>query len=479
MNSWDWEPIDGILNHGLFKITEPGPLHAPITGFTLRRDEQLELILETKTAASATSAAVKYPSGTIRISTEAVEFQNVSSLTARAGGVVPFRYATSTDYKTGINSRTETSRVSFVEGQLQNEAAKYTIEWLENVSSSPFVWPHSISTKTTTDKSRTLAANQDGLTLSGRDETMGISNNCVRFHVAGMQVYLCAEWREKSEGRRKPGCLVYLSTPDETTRASIRDALSFSLGMYLVYLGSATFSENWEIVSYKSVSAYSIDGRVFDLPVLPPAPFGGRFEHEIVPAALTRMVGSIYSTYDVLKFRSLSWAYWHARCATVHIAPVHFGAAIEALQRRHIDAHVGRFRTKVLEDRVVWGQLSQAIKDAINGLQVLEGDKQLLLDGIGGLNRLPQRQLLDQLVNVIGIRLGADELEAWKRRNDAAHGNEVQDAMVLDAIRDMKLLNVLFHRLLLRIANAADRYFDYVTPGFPVRSLEDPVPPVA
>jgi hypothetical protein len=308
---------------------------------------------------------------------------------------------------------------------------------------------------------------------------MGLSNTCVRFNVAGMQVYLCAKWQEKSEGRRKPGCLVYLGTPDETTRAKVRDALSFSLGMYLVCLGSVTFSENWEIVSYKSVSAYSIDGRVFDLPVLPPAPFGGRFQHEIVPAALTRMVGSIDSAYDVLNFRSLSWAYWHARCATVHIAPVHFGAAIEALQPQHIDAHADHFRTKVLEDRDVWGQLSKAIGDAIDGLQIPPSDKQLLVNGIGGLNRLPQRQLLDQVVNSIGMRLGTDELEAWKRRNDAAHGNEIQDDMVLDAIRDMKLLNVLFHRLLLRITNAADRYFDYVTPGFPIRRLEDPVPPAA
>ena len=476
MSAWDWEPFDDTFNRGLFKITRPGPLRAPITKFSLRRDDQLELILETETAGSATSTAVNYPSGTVRINKDTIEFENIAGVIGRAGGVLPYRYTTSSDHTTGTETRTETSRVSFVEATLQGADAKYTIDWLENVSSSPFVWPHSISTKTTTDEARTLTADQGGITLSGRDESIGVSNSCVRFHVAGMQVYLCAKWQEKTEGRLKPGCLIYLGTPDEETREGIRNVLSFSLGMHLVYLGSATFSANWEIVAFKSVSAYSIDRRVFDLVVLPPAHFGSRFQHEIVPTALTRMVGSIYAAYDVLKFRSLSWAYWHARCATVHIAPVHFGAAIEALQRRYIEAHPDRFRTKIIADRDVWGQLSQAIRDSIDRLQIAEADKKLLLDALGGLNRLPQKQLIEQLVSAIGIQLGTDEWEAWKRRNDAAHGNEIEDGAVLDAIRDMKLLNVLFHRLLLRITNASDNYFDYVTPGFPIRNLKEPVP---
>lgn len=94
--------------------------------------------------------------------------------------------------------------------------------------------------------------------------------------------------------------------------------------------------------------------------------------------------------------------------------------------------------------------------------------------------RLPQRRLLDQVVNSIGIQLGTDESEAWKGRNDAAHGNEIENGTELDAIRDTKILNVLFYRLHLRITNAADAYFDYVTPGFPpVRNLKEPVPPLS
>lgn len=40
----------------------------------------------------------------------------------------------------------------------------------------------------------------------------------------------------------------------------------------------------------------------------------------------------------------------------------------------------------------------------------------------------------------------------------------------------MKLLMVLFHRMLLAITGAADFYLDYASPGIPIRPLKEPVP---
>jgi hypothetical protein len=477
MSDWDWELFEEIINDGLFKITKLGPLHSPVTTFSVRRDDQLRLILETETAQRAMSGAPTYPSGTVRLNTETVELENVAGITATFGGVLPFAHNSLINVQKGTNSLKETAELSYIEAQIQStDLARYTIDWLENVDAKPFIWPHSFNTKTTTAETRTLTTADDGITLSGRSERMGGSRTCVRFEVGGIQVYLCASWRESTAGRIKPGCLIYLGTPDETVKSKIRDALSFSLGKFLVYLGSSVFAENWELVSFKSVGAYSIDRRVFDLVTLPPASFGGRLEHEIVPAALSRMVNSIYSAYDDLKFRSLSWAYWHALCATVHIAPVHFGAAIEALQRRYIDAHPDQFRKKLVADRHIWKGLAKEIGDAISRLQLPDRDKQILLENVGGLNRRPHKSMAKQVLNSIGIELGADESAAWKRRDDAAHGNEIEDGTELEAIRDMKLLKVLFHRMLLQITNAADTYFDYCTPGFPIRNLREPVP---
>jgi len=49
-----------ILNEGHFQVVEPGPLHTPIHGLSIRRDEKLTLILETEVPSNATSAAIDH-----------------------------------------------------------------------------------------------------------------------------------------------------------------------------------------------------------------------------------------------------------------------------------------------------------------------------------------------------------------------------------------------------------------------------------
>lgn len=83
---------------------------------------------------------------------------------------------------------------------------------------------------------------------------------------------------------------------------------------------------------------------------------------------------------------------------------------------------------------------------------------------------------LRELARLIRIEIGPDEDDAWKRRDLAAHGVPIPEGKELEAIRDMKLLMVLFHRLLLSITNAADEYIDYASSGLPTRRLKDPVP---
>jgi hypothetical protein len=46
-----------------------------------------------------------------------------------------------------------------------------------------------------------------------------------------------------------------------------------------------------------------------------------------------------------------------------------------------------------------------------------------------------------------------------------------------EIIRDTKLLKVLFHRMLLKIVDGSDHYYDYASLDFPIRNLREPVPP--
>jgi hypothetical protein len=83
---------------------------------------------------------------------------------------------------------------------------------------------------------------------------------------------------------------------------------------------------------------------------------------------------------------------------------------------------------------------------------------------------------MEAILRDINIALGPDELLAWRRRNDAAHGNALEPGGELLLIKDNNLLRIVFHRMLLRITSAGDSYFDYATPGFPIRRLTEPAP---
>jgi hypothetical protein len=104
----------------------------------------------------------------------------------------------------------------------------------------------------------------------------------------------------------------------------------------------------------------------------------------------------------------------------------------------------------------------------------------LLRANVGRLNQVPRATITDQILKRLGIVLGDDEKQAWRRRHDAAHGNRMTPGRERKVVRDSHLLQVMFHRMILRIVDGNDQYYDYSarpSPDFPIRNLRDPVPP--
>jgi hypothetical protein len=188
------------------------------------------------------------------------------------------------------------------------------IDWLENLPRSPFVWPDSVETKIETATTRKFGSGDDGITLFGKDTGHSSSRAAAKITVAGAEIYVCALRRRDDDDLVKPGCIIYAGAPDDEFRKRARTAVSFALGVYLVDLGNTVYSKDWEIVSLTSCSAYSIDRKALDLAVLPPAPLGMRWQHEIDPLHFIRLVNAIFQNYEALDFGNLSWAYCHALC---------------------------------------------------------------------------------------------------------------------------------------------------------------------
>ena len=88
---------------------------------------------------------------------------------------------------------------------------------------------------------------------------------------------------------------------------------------------------------------------------------------------------------------------------------------------------------------------------------------------------MPSSRVSEQVFGVLRLEVSATEQGAWKGRNVAAHGGSIAGNAV-EAIKNTKLLRLLFHRLLLKMIDGSDVYRDYHTIGHPVRKLEEPIP---
>lgn len=463
-----------VLNGGHFTVVEPGPLHTPIESFSIRRDEKLRLILETEVPPNATSAAVVHPPGTVRMTTERVLLRNIAGVDAELAGVIPF------SLKSNTVGLTEKARQEWAQVHIAKTSfgaggpAVYTIDWLENLPSSPFVWPASSRVVTTTQSSRAIALD-DGITITRENERFRSSNNAAKLTVEGWTFYICALDREDQAGAIKPGCIVFDGTPDDAFRKKVRTALSFALGLFLVDLGTTHYDKDWHIVSTLARSAYTLGRRAFDMGPEQLAPLGPRYLNELNPAQLNRAITALVRAFEELDLANLSWAYWHACAATPHIAPAHFGAAIESLQNAYIKSHPGVVAESWVP-RADWKTLRTNMAAAIDGATISDQAKAALKVKLATFNTVDQRPRLKAVMAAIGLQLGDDEDAAWRRRNKAAHGTPVPEGEELAAIRDMKLLKGLFGRLLLRITNAADQYIDYTSPHFEYRCLANAPP---
>jgi hypothetical protein len=118
MSDWEWESFDSFINSGGFAFSDPGPLHAPINKFTIKRDADLELILETVSGQDAKSNAITHPPGTVRTNTDtAILLGMGSATTVTLTGVQPLTYIRSISPNPALGELQERSSIHALTGK--------------------------------------------------------------------------------------------------------------------------------------------------------------------------------------------------------------------------------------------------------------------------------------------------------------------------------------------------------------------------
>jgi hypothetical protein len=477
MNVWQWECFEGVVNSNVLRVTDAGPLLEPIETFRLTRNDKFELILETLGPGGPHTDTLAHPAGTIRRTTESVEFAGQhAEISCVAHGVLPLGSSTKWN-ASGDRETTERAKVYSLTCRLKDDVAPaYTIDWLENLDRDGHVWTGtSTRDREEITETRTIGHGTQEIKLTAHRTSGSMSRLSLKMVINGIELYLCVA-NLKDKKRIKAGYIIYIGHLADDVRKKIREVISFCLGNYLIYLGSSTLDQNCELVSLSAVSALAIGDRIFEIPVLPPAPLGTQYQQEVDQQMVSRMANAIFAMHDDLRFGALSWAYWHALSAPVHMAAAHFGAAIESLQRAYVKNHPREFETKLVSDKATWKSLKEQFLNAVANAQLDPNVSGIITNKISNLNEMPKSISSEKLLAEIGLPLSTIEEVAWARRHRAAHGGEIDENSTIPTIKETKLLQLILHRLILKITGASDFYYDYYSIGLPIRPLIEPVP---
>lgn len=477
MGIWDWEFFEAAIKSDVYSVSAVGPLYGPVTGFTLERDKDLRLLLQTTSAGNSTSECLQRPAGSVYIATDQVELASFQGDSVLASGVIPISRDIHHVFDHTEDTSTQISLVHSIKW-VSKEAAEpcYIIEWVENLASK-FLWPESDVLTENGETKRTLSTATSSLEMTSPIYSHLSSRSCVHLKIDGIEIVV-GRSRVKANYIYAPGFILYREAVDESIRRKIRDCLSFCLGDFLLYLGETSFDGNWQPVAFHAKSGHAL---VRDAPRLrghQPAPLGLRYKQEIDSAILGPMVQSLYGVYDKYLLGTSFWSYWHAIAAPVHMAAVHFGSAIEGLQSRVLKGLDSGKHTKLVERDGDWKELCKRMSACISESTLPEETKKILVTKTEYLNQAPQGIVMERFLSELKLSVGMLEKDVWKNRNRAAHGGGSADALTGQLIRENKVLKILTNRIFLALSDGHNRdngYYDYYNLDCPTVLLGKPI----
>ena len=112
LNNWEWECFEKFIKNESFYVTDSGPLAGSVTEFSIRRDQDLNLILAT-TSLNPQEQTAKFPPETVFIPSDQIRFENPSlGYSAFAYGIL--RKSRSDDYSLLESKGVVTKEISSV-----------------------------------------------------------------------------------------------------------------------------------------------------------------------------------------------------------------------------------------------------------------------------------------------------------------------------------------------------------------------------
>lgn len=282
--------------------------------------------------------------------------------------------------------------------------------------------------------------------------------NALNIELQGRQISLLKESSMDFEGM-----LCFEGDPDSDEREKIRLCLSFALGVRLEVLSVTGVAIKGETTMRKFFTEKNTAPKLNRPPSL-----NSREQ-------IQKITDGLFRSYSSLDLKHVLNSYFDAFTAPEEKKGVYFGAAIESLQKSH-ERSVGKVSAKLISDNSIKKQFISHYKQLVESLNLDVDTTKLLLNKGNNINQAPQKEVVRRFFYRLRMDVREVELNAWQRRNDAAHGNNTGSSDLISLYRDNVVLMCFFNRLLLAMATKCYLYRDYYSLHQPIRHITSCIP---
>ncbi|WP_177340793.1 hypothetical protein [Comamonas thiooxydans] len=484
MRRQDWEFFETEITQQFYGVANSPSALGEVSEFSVIRNAQRVLMLETTGAASSDSNTEHLLANAVSKSEDEITLQHrrFGKLSASAYGVIPISWSVGyksqdTQASAPVRIKTALSRISGLSWTNNDAGAvAYVVDWVENMS-SPYLWPHCEKTTDTHTEMREIHVGSINIRIPNEVSETGRSANCAVLTIGPHQVIVGKSTFKPPKHAKDPGYIMYLGSIDEQDRDKIRNILAFLLGNYFVHLGWTAFSDTWEPVEFNALSASTFVDLAHAQSGIPPGPLDLKIFTGLDPSLLSSIATGLYEKYELYDLRTVFWNYWHAKASPIHMSAAHYGALIEKLQNSFMKANMAKGRLPIINDEPTWLALLAKLQETLAGTaDTLEpAEQEMLSKKLNGLNNAPQSLSAERVFKMMGLAISPLEMKVWGQRNRAAHGGSIKPGQEINTYREVTILMMLVHRILLKLSGVDCYYFDYYTLGHATQ----PIVPVA
>lgn len=378
-----------------------------------------------------------------------------------------------------LSSKIFTGTVGYLKCNISDEDEKYSIDWILNICLSNF-FPYGLTNYYKNSIDFSCMGVEIKLGNNINDVLIGSARNSYYMTVGGFDIVVgkINSRINSVDEDRKSGFIFYRTKVSEDKKREIMNALSFLLGRQLLCIGSTKYDKNWSVVGYEARTPYIISSKIFGLPSEPPSNVSNNMNYQqgtiIKPdiVFIQNFIEKVMGKYKSSNLDHVFWLYWHALYSPVHLRAGNFGAIIEfvlkgvAVDCTMISPEYFK-KLKIILDNV--------LDDFYAENPDLNPDsKGSLHTKISNFNSISIQQRNSRALLTLDISWNEFENSLWKRRHDTAHGN-VNKGCTNKFVREIRAIQTLCNRVLLRYLGLSDHYIDYYNIGYPIRQITDSI----